>query len=117
MLRFWFPEDDRSPKELQKSWDKDRCRLFVLSQEHHPDVFSVTTKDSAVWTKTFNNNFSIDGLACKANISLTLISMDSLLHNHIAERLGVNLSTKKGKTAAVIINEKVFCLIHCVIQS
>lgn len=51
---------------------------------------------------------SVSGLSCKTNTSLSLLAMDSLLHYHFAQRLGIDLSKNIDKSAAVIINDKVF---------
>lgn len=59
--------------------------------------------------EAFDDN--VNGMACKTNTSLSLVAMDSLEYYYFAERLGIDISNKKDKTAAVIINPKVNTLI------
>nr|XP_053655636.1 thioredoxin domain-containing protein 11-like isoform X3 [Cherax quadricarinatus] len=47
----------------------------------------------------------ITGLGCKTNKTLTFVAVDSLRHGDVAEKLGVNLTTREPqKTAAVIVD-------------
>lgn len=95
--------DPRLPINLKRLWEKEKCRIANIAQSIFPTVFSDSVTDSQKFNKRHTN---ISGLACKTNASLTLIAVDSLKYYHFAERLGIDLSTRKDKTVAVIINEK-----------
>lgn len=79
---------------------KEICRNFILAEKYHPAVFeSKPLQDTGI--------VDVTGLACKSNKSLGLLAMDSLMHYHFAEKLGINLSKYKDNTAAVIVDGKV----------
>lgn len=103
--------DDRSASNLKRFWQEEECRLLKISQKYQPSVYSKSIVDYVDNEKEFVD-FKISGLGCKTNASLTLIAMDSLMHHHFAERLGVNVSKKRDKTVAVIVNDRVI-LFYC----
>lgn len=96
-----FIDDD-----LERLWQDEKCRLLKISQNYHPSIYSQSIIDHVNYGKDLNR-FNITGLSCKTNASLTLIAVDSLMYYQFAERLGINVSKKKDKTFAVIVNEKV----------
>ncbi|CAL4105676.1 unnamed protein product [Meganyctiphanes norvegica] len=50
---------------------------------------------------------SITGLGCKTNKTLSFVAVDSLRHNDVAQRMGLNLTAKHPhKTGAVIVDTK-----------
>lgn len=98
--------DDRSAFNLERVWQEERCRLLKLAQKYQSAIYSSAIADYVDYGKHFNR-LNISGLACETNTSLTLIAMDSLLHYHFAERLGINISNRKDRTVAVIVNDKV----------
>lgn len=48
----------------------------------------------------------IHGLACKTNVSLNIVAMDSLREHHFAESLGIDILNIKDNTALVILDSK-----------
>lgn len=97
--------DHRSTTNLLKLLQKDICRNFIFAEKYYPTVFEEKLANE-------KNPVDLIGLACRSNKSLALLAMDSLLHYPFAEKLGINLSNYKHKTAAVIIDDKVsYCLI------
>lgn len=92
--------DPKSPANLLKLLRGEKCRQFLTAQRLQPAKFENKVDKE-------EKDFNIRGLACKSNKSLTLIAMDSLLHYHFAEKLGVDLSKCIDKSSVVIINEKV----------
>lgn len=98
--------DERSAFNLERIWQEERCHLLKSAQKYQPAIYSSTIVNYVDYGKKFNR-LNVSGLACETNASLTLIAMDSLLHYHFAERLGVNVSNRKDKTVAVIVNDKV----------
>ncbi|KAJ8965120.1 hypothetical protein NQ314_004345 [Rhamnusium bicolor] len=91
--------DPKSPANLLKLSQREKCRLFLTAQKLQPAIFEKQANNE-------KKDFNISGLACRSNKSLTLIAMDSLLYYHFAEKLGVDLSENVDKSAVVIINEK-----------
>lgn len=106
-----FTDDYRSPQNLKKSLEREKCRLLELSHKYFPQIFSDTIRDIVDWALESDTS-SIRGLACKtSNASLTMVSLDSLQFYHFAEKLGVDVLKSPSKTAAVIVNEKVRCIL------
>lgn len=97
--------DQKSPINLMKSSQREMCKIFLLAEKYQPAIF-----DDTLLSKP-NEIIDVQGLACKSNKSLSLLTMDSLLHYHFADKLGVDLTKYKDKTAAVIIDDKVVILI------
>lgn len=95
-----YTEDHRSPNNLLKSWQNEKCRIAGLAREFHPILLTKSVRN------TDDTRLNVSGLACKLNSSLALIAMDGLRYYHFAERLGIDISLNKDKTAAVIINQK-----------
>lgn len=52
-------------------------------------------------------DYSITGLACKNNKTLSLLALDSEMYHYIAERMGVHILDIENKTAALIIDNEV----------
>lgn len=95
--------------------------MLKLAQDYQPALFSQSVTDYVEHGKEFAN-LNISGLGCKTNMSLTFIAMDSLMQRDLAERLGIDISNRKDKTVAVIVNEKVVAVllrytIYCVVFS
>ncbi|CAG9812911.1 unnamed protein product [Phaedon cochleariae] len=88
--------DLKSAKNLQKSFQQEKCRQFLMAEKLQPAIFE----------NHGNRKLDISRLSCRSNESLTLLSMDSLLHYPFAQRLGIDLSKFADKSAAVILNEK-----------
>ncbi|XP_049800865.1 thioredoxin domain-containing protein 11 [Schistocerca nitens] len=89
--------DIHSATELYGFWMWEQCRLQRWARKLHQPVFPPTSPlpisgDSHI------------GLACRTNLSLSLIAMDSLQYRHFAEGLGVGSSVE---TAVVIFNAAV----------
>ncbi|RZC27651.1 thioredoxin domain-containing protein 11 [Asbolus verrucosus] len=89
--------DQISSEYLRKSVMEEDCREFLLSQKYGPAIFE---------RKVRGNDFNITGLACKTNLTLAFIALDSLRFYHFAEKLGVDLPDSSQKSGVVIINEK-----------
>lgn len=92
--------DERSPSNLLKLWRRNKCREFVFAETIQPAIFEKKNENE-------RNDHNISGLACRTNKSLTFVAMDSLLFYHFAERLGIDVTNSKDKSAVAIINEKV----------
>ncbi|XP_047109464.1 thioredoxin domain-containing protein 11 isoform X3 [Schistocerca piceifrons] len=89
--------DIHSATELYGFWMWEQCRLQRWARKLHQPVFPPKSPlpisgDSHI------------GLACRTNLSLSLIAMDSLQYRHFAEGLGVGSSVE---TAVVIFNAAV----------
>ncbi|XP_049854183.1 thioredoxin domain-containing protein 11 isoform X2 [Schistocerca gregaria] len=89
--------DIHSATELYGFWMWEQCRLQHWARKLHQPVFPPKSPlpisgDSHI------------GLACRTNLSLSLIAMDSLQYRHFAEGLGVGSSVE---TAVVIFNAAV----------
>lgn len=80
--------------------------MLKIAENYYPSTYPKDIVDYANYGKDLNI-FNISGLACKTNASLSLIAVDSLMYHYFAERLGINISKRKDKTFAVIINDKV----------
>lgn len=91
--------DERSPSNLLKLWRRNKCREFVFAETIQPAIFEKKIENE-------RKDHNISGLACRTNKSLTFVAMDSLLFYHFAERLGIDVTSSKDKSAVAIINEK-----------
>ncbi|KAL3274082.1 hypothetical protein HHI36_015500 [Cryptolaemus montrouzieri] len=91
--------DDKSPENLRNHLSREVCRKFLIAQKYQPSVFSSELYNT-------DENYNITGLKCRTNKSLSFISMDSLYYHHYAEKLGIDLSKKPNKAAAVILDDK-----------
>lgn len=94
---------------MGRLWQEEKCRLFKMSQNYYPSIYSESIVNHVNYGKDLNR-FNITGLGCKTNETLVIVAVDSLMYHHFAERLGVNISKKKDKTFAVIINDKVYAI-------
>lgn len=96
--------DYRSPKNLQKLAEFEKCHYIRIAHNLQPALFA----EARIGIGYFDDlEGSVTGLACKTNMSLTFVAMDSLQSYEFAERLGIDLNKRKDKTAVVIINPKV----------
>lgn len=95
--------DPRSSANLQKRIRRHACKIATIANKISRSHFSKTVT-SGVWNDDMDN---FTGLACKSNASLSLLAFDSLRDYHFAERLGIDLSRKRSRTAVVIVNQKV----------
>lgn len=99
--------DVRSAWNLQRIYREEKCRVFKIAEKYQKEIFSESVVDNVDYGRDFVD-FNISGLACTTNASLTLIAMDSLLQHGFAERLGIDVFSRKDRTAAVIVDDKVF---------
>lgn len=84
---------------LGKSLRKERCKTFLAAEKLQPAIFAHGNNPEDV---------EVSNLACSnSNQSINFVSMDSGLYYVFAERLGIDLSQKKDKSAVVILNERV----------
>ncbi|KAF5280834.1 hypothetical protein FQR65_LT14941 [Abscondita terminalis] len=98
-VQFCEKNDPKSTKNLIKLWNIEKCRIAVLAEKVQPLVFS----EHFLFNNLTNN---ISGLGCKTNSSLSFIALDSVRYFHFAQKLGIDISLFKDKSAAVIINQK-----------
>ncbi|CAH1956000.1 unnamed protein product [Acanthoscelides obtectus] len=92
--------DLRSPEALLNQYKKEKCRQFLAAEKLHPAILE------AEYSYTQGKYRNVSGLSCQTNKSLTFLAMDSLLNYQFARRLGVDLSSKLDKSAAIIIGDK-----------
>nr|XP_023016686.1 thioredoxin domain-containing protein 11 [Leptinotarsa decemlineata] len=90
--------DPRSAENLQKLFQKEKCKQFRVAEKIQPASFEKANLNGT--------EINISGLACKTNKSLSLLAMDSLLHYYFAQKLGINLNNNTDKSAVVILNNK-----------
>lgn len=93
--------DQRSPENLVRIFESEQCRHVRLAHKLQPALFIRRPK------YFYDVNTSVTGMGCKTNMSLTLIAIDSLQNYNFAKNLGIDLDTRKDKTAVVILDPKV----------
>ncbi|XP_063380638.1 uncharacterized protein LOC134667241 [Cydia fagiglandana] len=92
-----FEDDPLSPENLIQDNVQHFCKLMRFANTWGPPVHPqrVTTNVS-----------HIHGLACAQNSSLNMLAVDSVRNHHFAEFLGIDITSKKDKTAVVILDSK-----------
>lgn len=98
--------DSKSADKITNNFNTLSCEITQLSKKIRPRLFyegysSASTNVSSI---EFDK---INGLACKTNKTLSLLAMDSLTYELIAERLGIELKESEFHTAAAIIDNEV----------
>lgn len=99
-------EDSRSAEKISNIYKALSCEITNLSKNIRPRLYYEGYSSGS--TNTTSMEFDkINGLACKTNRTLSLVAMDSLTYELIAERLGIELKESEQNTAAVIIDNEV----------
>lgn len=84
---------------MLKLAETEKCHFFRIAHELQPALFA---------PPIFNVQESkLTGLACKTNMSLSILALDSIQHHHFAEGLGIDILNKNDRSAVVIINPAV----------
>lgn len=92
--------DPRSPKNLLRLEQSEKCHFFRMGHGIHPPFFAPLNLSE-------EENSATRGLACKTNASLSMVSIDSLQYHYIAEGLGIDILNIEDKSAVVILNPTV----------
>ncbi|XP_059047087.1 thioredoxin domain-containing protein 11 [Achroia grisella] len=97
-----FEDDPLSPDNLVQENVKHFCKLMKFAYETNPPAAPtrIPTKEEK------QNMTNVHGLACAKNFSLHMLAVDSVANHHFAEFLGIDISKRKDKTIAVILNSK-----------
>ncbi|KAL1494146.1 hypothetical protein ABEB36_009791 [Hypothenemus hampei] len=97
----WTQESDfKSMENLKKFFHKEWCKRFRTSEKLSETNF--VPKDPPDYKP-----LSFSTLSCtNPNTSLNFIALDSIRDEVFAQRLGIDISTKFHRTAAVIVNEQ-----------
>lgn len=98
--------DDRSPESVVKYNFRRKCEMLKIA-ERKSEILFIDDDDDSSFLQL------VSGLACKANKTFTLISIDSVSFHTFAERLGIDILEMENKTAAIIMdheNESTFLL-------
>lgn len=96
-------QDPRSVVNLVNRGLQNRCQILAQGRrrELHPQVEFFAAVDH-------RDQFErIAGVGCNVNRSLSFVALDSTLYHVFAERLGVDVLSRKDQTAAVIIDHEV----------
>lgn len=101
MYIFLGKGDYLSPANLQHLAEIEKCRYLRIAHRIQPAIFSPRIQ------KPEEVNDTVEGMACKTNMSLSLVALDSLQNYYFAESLGIDILKEKDKTAVVILNPKV----------
>ncbi|KAL0278669.1 UNVERIFIED_CONTAM: hypothetical protein PYX00_000422 [Menopon gallinae] len=91
-------DDERSPENLLRLWDEEKCKLWTFANRYQKQIFPKTRKE--------NSSTVIDGLACVNKKTLSIIALDSLLYHQFAEGIGINILELKDKTAIAIVDKE-----------
>lgn len=94
-------DDPLSPENLIQNNVKHFCKLMKFAQEFSPTIVP------SVLDEERHNLTQINGLSCANNFSLYMIAIDSVHNHHFAESLGIDVFSKKDKTAVVILDSQV----------
>lgn len=95
----WMPENDEfGHQALRRIFEDTECRILEAAHQHHK-IFYPLLED---------NSDELTGLSCATNRTLSIIGLDSLIHYQIAEGFGIGILDLPQKTAAVIVDIKVW---------
>lgn len=94
-----YEDDPLSAENLIQDNVKHFCRLMKFANKLSPPVSPARV--------TSGNITHLHGLACKANSTLYIMAIDSVLNYHFAEALGIDIKNKSNMTAVVILDSKV----------
>lgn len=92
--------DSRSSSNLHKVAKRKKCELHFAA---HPDDAPVLFFDRETSVANYDK---ILGLSCKANLTLTLVAVDSTVYFTFAERLGIDVRRFEDKSVAVILDHE-----------
>lgn len=93
-----YEDDPLSAENLIQDNVKHFCRLMKFANKLSPPVSPARV--------TSGNITHLHGLACKANSTLYIMAIDSVLNYHFAEALGIDIKNKSNMTAVVILDSK-----------
>ncbi|KAI5651874.1 thioredoxin domain-containing protein 11 [Phthorimaea operculella] len=93
-----FDDDPLAPENLVQSHVKHFCKIFRFAKEWGPIITPQKVEGQ--------NITRVQGLACAKNFTLNLLAVDSVQNHHFAEALGIDVLSKKDKTAVVILDSK-----------
>lgn len=99
MLRSEF--DRRSPENLFKQMMRRKCESLFIDTDQAVNSF--------LGQKPFEVEQlqGIEAMGCTGNRSLTMLLMDSSIYHVFAERLGVDILTKKRRSGVLIVDPEV----------
>lgn len=89
-------EDVQSADVVKQAYLKSECKRWITGNRYHQPVFPRDNLE--------HPNINLTKSVCKINKTLTLIAIDSLHYFYFAEGLGIDLLSKKDKTAVVILD-------------
>lgn len=93
--------DRRSPENLHKQMMRRKCESLFIDSEQAVHSF--------LGQKPFEVGQlqGIEAMGCTGNRSLTMLLMDSSIYHVFAERLGVDILTRKRRSGVLIVNPEV----------
>lgn len=101
-------DDSKSAIKIKNMFHTLSCEIIQLSKNIRPRLFYEGYSGASINASTIEFD-KINGLACKTNKTLSLLAMDSLTYELIAERLGIELKETEFHSAAAIIDNEVSC--------
>lgn len=84
---------------IRKADIKESCRMWSVGNTFLHPIFPLESH------KDLNEN--ITNVVCKKNRTLSFVVIDTLQYFYLAESLGIDILTKKNKTAVVILDSSV----------
>lgn len=92
-------DDPLSAESLVDDHIQHFCKIHKFTKRRGKPIFPAVVDEEGL--------HSIEGLACKMNVSLNMIAIDSIENHHFAESLGIDIKNMKNMTAVVILDTKV----------